>query len=162
GSPPALPPPPDVARLLHDALARDEAWSGELGDGERPWVTTTTSDRLRIHPFATLVVRQRAVPLDYDVTQIGNIPLAAPLRVAVVSVTVGGAPAARATVTDVFAPGQFTQLPADERLRAPSFEALASGVRIGAGAQAAGPSVAASLDAETVVIDPLAAPAPPG
>jgi hypothetical protein len=159
GTPAQLPPAPDVAKRLHDALAAPEAWSFELQPDERPWVTTSSTDRG--HPHAALVIRQRAVPLDYDVDLLDTVPLGHVERYAIASATVPGQTLTPPPVSDAFAPGQFTQMSAADRLVAPSFESLHAGVSIGADAVARGATVTSAMDIETVVVDPLAPPAPP-
>ena len=160
GPPPPLPPAPDVAKRLTDALGAPEAWSFELAAGDRPWVTTVSADRG--HPHAALTIRQRAVPLDYDIDQLDTIPLPHAERYSILSATVGTSRLTPPTVTDVFAPAQFTQMSTDDRLVAPSFEPLDAGVSIGGGAVTRGAAVTTSMDIETVPVDPLAPPdAPP-
>jgi len=107
------------------------------------------------------VVRQRAVPLGYDITQFGNVPLASARRFAVAGVKLGTTATAVVPVSDRFAPGQFTRLRSDQQLVAPSFELLQSGVRVGAGEVRGGAQARSSMENDTVVVDPLAPPARP-
>jgi hypothetical protein len=155
-TPPPLPSVPDVAARLGDALRAPEAWSFELPPGERPWVTTAATERG--HPHATLAIRQRAVPLDYDIDQLDSIPLPHAERFAITAAHVGSSTLTPPSVTDVFAPAQFTQMSTDDRLVAPSFEPLNAGVAIGGDATARGPAITTSFDVETFTVDPLAPP----
>jgi hypothetical protein len=158
-----LPDAPDIATALRDALARREAWSSELPPGESRWIVPRgdLGAGVRAHPAAALVVRQRVVPLQHDITQFGNVPLAAPQRFSIEHAFVETHDEPAVPVTDRFAPGQFTQLAADDRLAAPSFEAMPSGVRIGDGAIARGPTQRARMEVITRVMDPKAPPATP-
>jgi Family of unknown function (DUF6603) len=160
-TPEPLPAAPDVAKALTDALGRPEAWAGELPAGEPPWVVFDPggADVTLVHPFAALVVHQRAVPLDYDITQFGNIPLAESRRFAIAKkVKVGATEAVGAPVSDAFAPGQFTRLSADQELSAPSFEPFHSGVRTADGEIRIGADARASMETLTIEDDPLAPP----
>jgi hypothetical protein len=161
-TPAPLPPPPAVGGALTEALRRPEAWSSELTAGEPPWITlaTTASAGVAVHPFAEVVVRERAVPLGYPITQFGNVPVAAQ-RFDIVGVRVGSTGVASTPVTDAFAPGQFTRLTADQRLAAPSFEQLGSGVRFARDEVRLGASARSSMDLDTEVVDPLAPVARP-
>jgi hypothetical protein len=164
---PALPPPPDLRAILRDALAEPRAIGGELPPGERAWIVTRDApagDLARIHPLATVVIRQRAVPLEYRMTRFASAPLPAPLELRITGARVGTAPPvapAPTAVRDSFALGQFSDLRDDELLAAPSFESMPSGIRIGDGAVALGPVARAPVDPVTVVDDPLAPPAVP-
>lgn len=160
---PPLPRPPDLAALLHDALAAPVAWTSELAPGERAWIVPrpgAAPPGVRVHPLAALIVRQQAVPLDHRITAYGSAPLPAPVRFAIRTVRIAGEPGRLAPVTDPFAPGQFTRLGQHERLVAPSFEAMASGVRVAAD-PILGATARVPVDHDTVVDDPLAPPPAP-
>lgn len=160
-TPAPLPPPPSIAGALTDALGRDDAWTAELPAGEPPWLTLAPAgptSTIAVHPFAALVVRERAVPLGYRITQFGNIPLASAQQFDITRVRVGTTVATTAPVSDAFAPGQFTRLSVDQRLSAPSFEAMRSGVRIADSEVRLGASARSTMDVDTEVVDPLAPP----
>jgi hypothetical protein len=159
-TPVPLPPAPDLAALLRDALGRTDAWVDELPAGERAWITlaTTTGDGIRIHPFAALVVRQRVVPLDHDISQFNNVPLGGRRRFAITRVDIAGESTATVPVDDRFAPGQFTRMPVAQRLSAPAFEAFHSGVRIADTKATRGDTARAAMDATVVIADKLAPP----
>lgn len=164
-TPASLPPPPDVEAALRAALEHTEAWIAALPDGESAWITFATPSAadgiVRVHPLAVLTVRQRAMPLDYDITQFGNIPLPSARRFSIEHVRVGGAEVPTDAVEDRFARGQFTRLSSEQRLSAPSFERFHAGVRFGVDAVRVGSTARASMETDTVVDDPLAPPAPP-
>ncbi len=161
---PALPPPPEVAQLLREALTARSAWSADLAPAERGWLVlrdpsagpAAARSELRFHPFGHLTVRQRVIPLGLSISAFGNAPLPRAERFAIRSMRVGAAaPAATTPVQDSFAPAQFAILRPHERLAAPSFESLTSGARM-QGAVALGTTARVSMDHDTTVQDPLA------
>ena len=161
-APASLPPPPDIAALVRSALSDASAWSGVLPAGEPPWLVIPSTVTAKVHPIASIIVRQHVVPLEIDITQFGNIPLAAPQRFSIDRVTVGSITPAKLPIQDQFAPGQFTQLSSADRLAAPSFESFPCGIAFAHESITAGPMARASGEIETVLIDPLApAPRPP-
>jgi hypothetical protein len=166
-TPAPLPPPPSIANALTDALSQPTAWTSELPADEPAWVTFASpantppvgpTSTIVVHPFAALVVRERAVPLGYLISQFGNVPLATTQQLDLTAVRIGSTTVSTTPVTDSFAPGQFTQLTADQRLVAPSFETLQSGARIAAGEARIGATARSSMDVDTEVVDPLAPP----
>jgi hypothetical protein len=164
-TPVTLPPPPDIAAALRDALRRRESWSTALPAGEPAWITlrSETSSQVRVHPLAHAVVRQQVVPLGYGVTQFGSIPLATSRRFAIQHVRLDASPTSLAapTVEDRFAPAQFTQLAQADRLGAPAFESFASGVELGASELVHGEAARVGMEVATRVVDPLAPPTKP-
>lgn len=133
--------------------------------GERTWLVLRDRiprNEICVHPLSTLVVRQRAVPLDHAISQFGSTPLAGTLRFKLVGIRIGTATFNDPPpVYDYFAPAQFTRLRSDELLAAPSFESMRSGIRFAADAVALGETARASMEHTTVVHDPLAPPEPP-
>ena len=157
-----LPPPPDIAALLRSALVDPTAWSGSLPAGERPFLVIKSGASTKLHPIASVVVRQRVVPLDIDITQFGNVPLPGPLHFSIDHVAVGTSSPDKVDVEDLFAPGQFAQLSSSDRLAAPSFESFPSGIAFGHASITSGATARASGEVETALVDPLApAPRPP-
>ena len=133
-----------------------------LPPGEQSWLVLASGTTTRFHPASTVAVRQRIVPLGLDVTQLGNTLLTTPARFSIDHVRLGSADATTGDVQDLFAPAQFTQMSADDRLAAPSFEKFNSGVELGGSAATTGAVARASMQSETVLIDPLAPiPRPP-
>jgi hypothetical protein len=149
--------------VLRTALAGDEAWVPELRAGAPSWLSLRENVR-GVHPFAALVVVERALPLDHEITMYGAIPTHAQ-RFSIERVTVtNGTTTTQVSATPVeepFAPGQFEKLSQDEQLTAPSFEDMRAGVRIGANDLHTGAVSRASLAVDTIEIDPLAPPPAP-
>ncbi len=160
-----LPPPPDIAAALRDALARRDSWSGALPAGEPAWIAlrADAATSVRVHPLGRAIVRQQVVPLAHDITQFGSIPLPSARRFAIDHVTLDTSTGALSapSVEDRFAPGQFTRLDATDRLAAPAFEQFPSGVELGANELVHGEGSRVAMDVATRVFDPLAPPAKP-
>lgn len=159
-----LPAPPDVAKILRDGLGEASAWSSELPSGEPGWLVLRDlreSDGLRVHPLGALVVRQRAVPLGLNITAFGTVPLPRAVRFSIESVQIGSEDRVTEPVQDVFAPAQFAALRADQRLAAPPFETMTSGVRV-RDKVLLGATARVTMDRNTAVQDPLAPPRRPG
>lgn len=161
-SPDELPPPPDLGQILRDALAGDEAWTADLPAGQPTWLSIRPGVKHAIHPFASIVVVERALPLDYDITMYGSIPTATQ-RFAISGASIAATPPlVTAAVSESFALGQFTRLSQDDQLAAPSFEDFNAGFRFGDGLATPGSTASASLEIDTIEIDDLAPPpAPP-
>ena len=168
GAPPAAPEPVqtvDVAALLWEQVADRANWQGTLPPSVPPGATlaypgaNAAGAPLVVHPFATVTMRQRIVPLGTTVTHIGaRLPTegARSYRLAVTAPAgVRSAPA-----DDLFALGQYVDLPDDARLTAPSFTALPAGVALSpAAATAAGPAFGCDLAFETLDVLDLDQPA---
>lgn len=160
---PALPPPPNVAKILRDALREATAWSSELAAGERGWLVlrdAPVGDDIRLHPLGALVVRQRAVPLGLSISAFGTVPLPTPIRFAIRTVRVANDDRDTDPIQDTFAPAQFAALRPDQRLAAPSFEQMTSGARVRSEVRL-GSTARVTMDHDTEVKDPLAPPRRP-
>ena len=120
----------DVAAQLWAAVADPGAWQAALPPGQPPGATlATTTDRLVVHPFATLAVRQKVVPLDTAVTRVGarlpkdgarsyGIDLAGPAGTRV------------EPLRELFAPAQYKDLKDDEKLTSGAFVAMNAGAAL--------------------------------
>lgn len=158
-----LPAAPDLASVLRDAFAADDAWVPELRPNESTWVALRGEQRA-LHPFASVVVVERALPLEYDITMYSSLPTSVQrFAISGASVTAGSVTTSLSTtpVSESFAPGQFTKLSQDDQLTAPSFESFPAGVRFGDGAIRTGATSHSPLALDTIAIDDLAPPPPP-
>ena len=146
-TPAALPNPVDVAPLLLAALADPRAWTAQLPAGADV-VTLRALDAgtaILAHPLATLQVRQRVAPLDRTLDRFGTSVPSGAKRFRITLATVGGVRTTLTPLQDRFAPAQFTAMSDDQKLSAPSFEAMTSGAALGADGYATGaPSPSAS------------------
>ncbi len=134
GAPPPI-PPVNVTELLTAALGDARNWTGPLAAADRRMVTLrepADQSAIPLHPLGTLSVSQTVVPLDLDIAKFGNAAPADATRFSIASVLIDDRPAAFDRITDFFAPSQFLDLSDDEKLAAPSFEPMTSGIRVGA------------------------------
>jgi hypothetical protein len=155
------PPPVELPRvdLLPDlvaAIAMKESWSAQLPPTSSMLVYLrefATQDVLA-HPLGTIGFHQRVVPLNVEISKIGN---AAPVtRRFSVAVTLGGvAPQPPpAPLKDDFAAAQFFEMSDDEKLARPSFERMEAGLQFATGGLTHSSSVATTtFEYETSVID---------
>jgi hypothetical protein len=135
--PPPLPAPVDVRPLLLAALREPGNWAAPLPPTEHPLVSfrdqPATADVL-VHPLSDLQVSQRVVPLGVEIAHYGNTTPAGERQFTLGVVGDDSRLRTRPEegvlpMTDFFAPGQFFALSDDEKLAAPAFERLPSGVR---------------------------------
>jgi hypothetical protein len=158
-TPVPLPPPPDLAALLREALGRPDAWNAELPTRSRPLFALADGvSRETVPPTASVVVRQRTLPLAYNITMFGNVPLSSEQRFSIDHVRHAAGELEASPVDAPFAVGQFTQLSDDEKLAAPTFEQYTAGVRIADGTVRAGTISRSPIDLDTIVRDELAPP----
>jgi len=159
GEKPPLPAPVDVGELLRVALADTASWNAAIpGTGERlVSLREGPANAPRIHPLATLTVKQSVVPLNMTITRFGNArPAGGPQEFRVQKIKIGDVFFEPTVVRDHFAPAQFRDMADDEKLSSPSFELLPAGVRVTANRADCGIPVRADADFEDIVI-----PSPP-
>jgi hypothetical protein len=126
--PPPLPAPVRLRPLILAALQDPRNWGTQLPLGEHPIVVLREQPEgtdMLVHPLANLHVSQRVVPLDRDITRFGNT---VPDGERNFKLGVLGAKVLE-SVDDLFAPAQFREMSDDEKLSAPAFESLQSGLR---------------------------------
>ena len=118
--------------LVFDALKPAEAWTAQLPPGTDMLVRLldVATDDLLVHPLGAFEARQTAVPLETTIDRVGRNPVTVK-RVNLGAPRVGGLDAkAFSHATDRFAPGQFLDLTADEKLSRPAFEERPAGLRL--------------------------------
>jgi hypothetical protein len=128
---PISPPAQPVLSLVRDALAAPGAW--EVDDtAALPAVTVrpgAAAEGLLVSPSSRITARQRVAPLGgLRLDHFGTAPISGDTEIAITGAELGGRPAPVTEVRDPFARSQFFQLSDEERLSAPSFEAMPSGV----------------------------------
>ena len=146
-------PPAELLDELVQALQEDGAWS--VGASTSPGVVlaaTAAEGELVVTPEGTLAVTQRAVPLGIRLDRAGDAPTG-PLDTFAVE-PAGGALAVSGAAQEWFAPGYWFDLAPGERLSAPSFERMDSGVEFGGSAAVAGPARTGTLEYEQILRDP--------
>ncbi|GAA3344720.1 hypothetical protein GCM10020358_49080 [Amorphoplanes nipponensis] len=162
----AGPPDPvetaDVAAAVWAELTDPANWEAVLPAAARPGVTLVgvappATDRpLVAHPLATVAVRQRVAPLDTLIERVGTrVPVEGARSYSVTATTPAGI--AVSATTDPFPPGQYRAgISDDERLAAPSFVAMHSGVRLDPlSSRDEGPGVVCDLGVETLEVTSL-------
>jgi hypothetical protein len=133
----------DVLKLLLDEVEKDTNWKADTPVGNNAGITLRNipdaeiANGIIIHPDTTLSFNQRLVPLELSIDKFGNkLPLNIN-RFAIKGFTfvdkiINGMPVAGITANiiklfDSFAPGNFLNIPKQEKLSRPSFETMQSG-----------------------------------
>src|SRR5262249_10850180 len=124
-------PTVDGAALVAAALADPRSWGTQaaataLVSVRRP---NAPGGALLFHPLDELEVRQQVVPLGVMVNRIDAGPLAAP-RTFDVAMKIGTTTAKSEPLNDAFARAKYVDMTDADRLSAPSFEQMPSGVRV--------------------------------
>ena len=123
----------DVLPPLVQALSAASNWTLNAPAG--PGVLTLRGGvaGTALHPLGGLTLRQRVAPLEIPINRFGAdiLPASTTLSVTVTNPT-GGTPirSQTGTDTDLFAPGQYVTMTDAQRISAPSFEPLASGLTV--------------------------------
>ncbi|RRB07231.1 DUF6603 domain-containing protein [Larkinella rosea] len=128
-------PPVRVIDKLREALGNSGNWKADLPVGNQ-FVTLrelpTDNDALILHPFGTLTVTQKIVPLRLDIARFGYQLPEGPRRFEITKARMGTAEETPSTFEkEQFAPAQFIEMTDAQKLARPSFEPFDAGVRIG-------------------------------
>ena len=149
----------DPAKLVQEALALEDAWSCLPPAGADPVVLTDPGDGLALHPSGRVQVTQRIAPLDIELECYGHADIAEPTVVAVEAVGFGAEDVE--DVVDWFASAQYFLLSQTEKLTAPSFTQMKSGLVMGGSGADAPVSQDATFDHEIAYRDPEGRPKEP-
>ena len=134
-------PSVDPWPLLQAAIEDVRNWTG----GSAPGL---------LDPGGAATFRQTVVPLNRTITRFGGGTPQGADRYTVTTVALNTTPAPdTAGVTEYFAAAQFDDLSDTEKLSRPSFERMDGGVAVGANTLAAGASVGAKVEYETIILD---------
>jgi len=148
----------DVLGVLITALSDSKSWQAQLPGGASQLVglRQPTTAGVLMHPLGTLTVRQTVVPLGLtrDIDRLGTGTPSTDRRFTITGASIGPKPQERISVSELFAPGQFFDMSDDDRLAAPSFEAMDAGVTIGAGGYTAGPGKTSPFEYTNILIGP--------
>ncbi|HVQ96697.1 MAG TPA: DUF6603 domain-containing protein [Mycobacteriales bacterium] len=127
----ALPPIP-VLPLLANEIGKPEGWQTRLpSGGNRSLVSLRTlpdNGELVLHPLGTLVIRQRALPLNVRIDRVGGQQASDGRRFGVA--VVGDDLKLLSTTGDKFAMGQFQDLSNAAKLSRPSYETQDAGLEL--------------------------------
>ena len=129
---PAL-PDVDVAAKFREQLNAVKNWTAPLPDQSQMLVVlrlrlAAGKDEVLAHPAATIEFNQNTVPLKQTIQRFFA---GKPARENVFDITgiSAGGPLAKDHVSSEFAPAQYFDLSNDEKMSAPSFKAMESGIR---------------------------------
>jgi hypothetical protein len=154
-------PPPEIKTVVDPAvdlvaaLAKPESWSAQLPPQGSMVISLREfqSTDVLAHPLGSVAFHQRVVPLNVEISRMGQAALAGANRFSV-EVAVGGSPQSTQPLKDSFAAAQFFEMSDDEKLARPSFEQFDAGVRFDAGGLSHSSSVStATLAYETSIVD---------
>ena len=157
------PPPPfaiapvDPLGLLLAALEDKANWSANPLDDVHAVVAIreqAPSEDVVVHPLGTVTVRQRVVPLDFQLEVYGQAELAGGrFSFGIEAITIGGAEPQRSELRDQFAPGDFLRLTDEQKLARSSFKKYKAGYSIGSPGLEAGARAQANFGYRQYVID---------
>lgn len=126
---------------LLEALNTDGAWQGEIPEGSFTTVSVRKVEEdagILLHGHGVLTIRQNVMPLGTKISRFGANPPADIREAEIAEVRLGheaqgdgtiGKKLNLTAVQDLFAPGNFKAMSDDDKLKAPSFEQMDSGVR---------------------------------
>ncbi len=157
-STPMLGPPLDVWAALKEALEFDENWAAVLPARSALDVLLlprAEPNKVIVHPHGRLEMRQRVVPFDVPLDRFGNgRPAGDNLFEAPEVLLAGSPPVEPPYLEDYFASGEYKDLAEDEKLSAPSFELMKSGLVFGSDAVKTGSAAAPNTDYENKIVGP--------
>ncbi len=126
--------PVDVLPKLISALKEKNNWTVAFPSNSNLMVTLAeiqpAEGEIIAHPFGTLSVSQKVVPLDMTIQKFGSQPLSGDSEFSISEVNMGGSPAALSTVKEEFAPAQYFTMTDAEKLSHKDFEKYKSGASI--------------------------------
>lgn len=133
GDPPPALAPIDVLAQLVAALGDARNWTGSLPAGDRRLVTLreeVSTDHVSYHPLEALSVKQKVVPLGLEIARFGSSTPSGARFFTIRNLSLSGKETKFDPLLDFFAPAQFLELSDDEKLLAPSFEQMKSGISL--------------------------------
>jgi hypothetical protein len=130
-------PPVQVMPKLTEALSNPGNWRAVLPQGTAQRVSMRAlppgSESLVLHPFGTLEVTQKVVPLDLAISLFGTQKPDHGTTFRVADVKLGTQSEEPTLVREQFAPAQFFAMSDAEKLSRKSFETYDAGVQVGGG-----------------------------
>jgi hypothetical protein len=126
---------PDISILskLIEELNKKEQWSTSLATNKNNLVTLrkfeeTASTPLILHPAGSLLIQQRFIPLNVNITKVGNQKTSDIKKATIPSASSNGIPLTTTYIDENFARAQYQDLSDAEKLSKASFEKLPGGV----------------------------------
>jgi hypothetical protein len=130
-------PPVQILPQLEQALANSGNWRTVLPAGSNLSVSLRElpggGDTLVLHPFGSLEISQKLVPLNLQISRFGTQRPENGTRFGITEVRLGADVVATDTAKEQFAPAQFLDMSDAEKLSRKSFEQYDAGVRVGGG-----------------------------
>ncbi|MEP7012242.1 MAG: DUF6603 domain-containing protein [Acidobacteriota bacterium] len=130
-------PKVDVLPQLAAALAEPNNWRAVTPAGTNVQVTLrewkTEPGTVILHPFGSLEVTEKLVPLNLPVDKLGTQHIGDGRVFGVEQVLLGKAPGQIAPLREQFAPAQFIEMSDAQKLSSHSFERYEAGVQVGGG-----------------------------
>jgi hypothetical protein len=128
-------PPIEVMPELEKALANRASWRAALPPQNSLMVSLRevpdAGGAIVLHPFGTLQVSQKVVPLNLDIDKFGNQRPASDHRFRISSVSIGNETDFRLdTLKEQFAPAQFIEMGDAEKISRRSFEEMDAGLEV--------------------------------
>lgn len=151
-----------VMPIVIAALAETASWRALPPPTARLSVTLAAPpiDVLVLHPFGSLAIEQRAVPLGLALDHVGGQAPSDVRSVDVTAVASGGSALPIAERDEAFAIAQFQDLDDHDKLSRPSYQPLKAGVTVGsADAIVVGTGTQRQVSYDQIVVDLV--PAPP-
>jgi|GEM_PF-301044 len=150
-------PPVDVLPLLATEMSKVEGWQTRLPAGRSALVSLRQlppTDELVLHPLGTLVVRQRALPLDVRLDRVGAQKVRDGKRFGVAPAPDSGLVQV-AVASDKFAMAQYQDMPDAAKLSLPAYADQDAGLELAGvrGVLASARALRRSARYEQIVID---------
>jgi hypothetical protein len=150
-------PAADARTPLLAALSDPRNWSAALPAGAEQGVTLAAvasgGAAIVVHPLGRLTVHEHVVPLGVTISRFGSGTPDVWNHFEITDINLNGKAAPSEVVKDRFARGQFFDMPDEDKLSKPSFEAMDAGVRIGLDNGAQGHVSPLELRYETQIVD---------
>jgi hypothetical protein len=149
-------PPIEVLPLLRAELEKLDSWRATLPASARLFVSLRDlgdAGLLVLHPVGTLEISQRFVPLNLTLDKVGNQKPSDVRRVG--AGIQAGALAVKGATREKFAAAQYRNMSDTQKLSAPAYEPLDSGIRLGSSGEswATGTLAQRNVRYETIIID---------
>jgi len=151
-----------VLPQLQGALNNPQNWHGSLPGGAEIAVSMAKVEvddkTILVQPLGLLTVRQTVVPLGVQIAKFNNAAPADADRFDITGVAIGGKNEAEVDVDDYFASGQFFALSDADKVSAPSYTSMKSGVQVGSEDLQYGRQSNLEVRYETRIVDDLQIP----
>jgi hypothetical protein len=155
----------DPVAILVRELSQPANWAAELPAATERLVSLAPApkspDAVYLDPFGTATVRQRAVPMNHDVSRIGGAEATAAGKHSITGVKVGNASISGPLKynKEHFAPADYEVLKDAQKLSRPSFELMDAGISLSSHDFSVGRAFTTVPEFETIFVPEREAPA---